>query len=165
MKSLWDLWRAGLTVAVCTVLVYGVRIYAKQSQSRKRGGSSGTLEDLHFLARGFESDLDNKLSLSEHKFTWKEKSQIYDKQDDLWKGYWDVFALPNFIFTLKYKWHSKFTFFITLLFLFAVRSICILSLCDWHVCARGFLSRYFPISLNSVLIFFCFPESFCSFMY
>lgn len=45
---------------------------------------------------------------------------MYNKQDYLWKGYWDVFALPNFIFTLKHKWHSKFAFLIALLFLFAL---------------------------------------------
>lgn len=33
----------------------------QERQSRKLDGSSRTLEDLHFLARGFESDMDNKL--------------------------------------------------------------------------------------------------------
>lgn len=58
-----------------------LRIYAKQSQPREKVGSSGMLEDLQFVARGFELDLDNRFSLSEHvnHLKVRKKPQIYNK--------------------------------------------------------------------------------------
>lgn len=76
----WKVYETCSQAAVCLVLVHGVRIYAKKIWPSKRGGSSGTLEALQFLVRGFELDLDNKFSLSKRELLEsQEKNHKYIK--------------------------------------------------------------------------------------
>lgn len=135
--------------AQCLCGGQGCTLLTCSTHCRRRVGNWGTSSS---GAGRLELDVDYKLSLSENMSYFKARKKKYPKNVSLYCQV--LFSLLNrnkILYLL-----SSLPFFL----LCSVRSICILSLCDWHVCARGFLSRYFPTSLNSVLIFFCFPESF-----